>query len=139
MSTSISAQLDRQYAQVERGVADVKGYPESQVVVLVQRAWDYEPVVGLTSFLRLDDHITSIFLRTTFPNDPATSNLEVDITNRLKRHAEQGGWEQNGWRVRPYAEYDPSHRTTCFYFDARPANTAMCSVTYEIDLPKLPA
>jgi hypothetical protein len=137
-STRISTQLDLQYAQVERGVADVKRYPETQVVIFVQRASDYEPVVGLTSFLRLEDHITSIFLHSTLPKDPATSNLDIVIVNRLNQLAADGGWEQNGWRVRPYAEYDSSHRTTCFYFGARPADTAMCSVTYEIDMPKRP-
>ncbi|MGO9098346.1 MAG: hypothetical protein ACLP9Y_02460 [Mycobacterium sp.] len=130
-STGISAQLDLQYAQVERGVADLKRYPKSQVVIFVQSASDYEPVVGLTSFLRLGDRITSIFLRTTLPKDPAPS--DVDIVNRLERFAAHGGWEQNGWRVRPYVEYNSSNRTTCFYFRARPANTAMCSVIYEID------
>jgi hypothetical protein len=135
-STGISAQLDLQYAQIQRGVADVKRYPDSQVVIFVQSPWEGEPAVGLTSFLRLDDHITSIFLRTTLPNNPAANNLEIVIVNELKRVAADGGWEQNGWRVRPYVEYDPSHRTACFYFDTRPAKTEMCSVTYGIDIPK---
>ena len=131
LSASTAAQLDQQAAQIDRGISDVRRHPSTQIVILVQSPSDYEPIVGLTSFLRLDDHITSIFLRPTLPKSPPPS--EVELVKQLNDFAAHGGWSQNGWRVLPKSDYVPSKRTTCFYFGSRPAVTSMCSVIYQID------
>jgi hypothetical protein len=131
MSASTAAQLDEQAKQIDRGVSDVRRHPSTQIVILVQSASDYEPIVGLTSFLRLDDHITSIFLRPTLPARPPAS--EAELVQQLNDFAAHGGWNQNGWRVLPKSDYVPSKRTTCFYFGPRPTATSMCSVSFQID------
>jgi hypothetical protein len=130
-SAETASSLKAQSVEIANAVKVVREHPRNQLLIIVQQPNDYEPIVGIASFLRLDDHIRSVFLN--FQLAQPVPQSESDLVNQLKGFAKNGGWAQNGWKIAPTSEFNPTQPTTCIYFGNRPANTSQCSSVAPID------
>jgi hypothetical protein len=107
------------YNEIQRGVADVNDHPGSEVMVLVDKPADYEPLYSLPEFLAYYGKHDGVFANVQISSvDAGVSALTMHETTLLKMIARDGR-TTGGWRVFPIADLDPSKRLVCFSIGKR--------------------
>lgn len=103
-------------ASLDDGLRALAREPDQQVLIVVQRPFDYERVYSLPQFLAFYGGVeTPVFVRVDAATKVGLPPYEAGLVRGLDEASKEGNLDQ-GWRISPISQWDGDRATSCFVF-----------------------